>query len=78
MEYKELNIFEKLSAYNEQTVSNEHEVFTAMGDCCICGDHFLCVCSESCCCCGVPEEMFWKSEAGRCFNDCCFDNRYGL
>jgi len=39
MEKKELNIFDKLSAYNNQTESNEHEVFIAEGDCC-------------CCCCG--------------------------
>ena len=53
MEYKELNIFEKLSAYNNQTESNDHEVFTAREGCCncICGDRANCPCCEDCGCC---------------------------
>jgi hypothetical protein len=40
------DIFEKLSAYNNQTVSNEHEVFTAQGDCSEC-----CSTIKECICC---------------------------
>ena len=53
MEYKELNFFEKLSVYEQQTIENEHEVFTAKDGCCnsCFGDRANCPCCEDCGCC---------------------------
>ena len=65
MEYKELNIFEKLSIYNKQIDNNDCEVFTAKGSCC---DDF-CNCTEfGCNCLDTDKELIDHGDKGCCFS----------
>ena len=70
MKYKELNIFEKLSAYDKQMDSNIHHIFTAKGDCCenccdCCenagtGCNNILVFMDNCCCCPCGDAWICK------------------